>query len=295
MKRMKCLRIVLVLFLFLLLPCMSLARDIEPIVSTDWLEQNLAKVIVLDVRKVEEYKAGHIPGAINVFYGSWAIKKGDLLNELPADDDLKDVLSSAGIEHTSSVVVVGKMDAPTDRVDFTRVAWTLKYAGVGNVAVLSGGYNKWVSDKKPVSTEPVKPRVKTYKGKFNKNLLVKKADVLGSLGKALIIDVREPDFYTGKKKLPFVEKLGHMKGAVNLPTSLLYEKDGTYKTRDALAEIATGVAGSDLSREIIFYCDTGKFCTAWWFIFHELLGYTNAKVYDGSMMEYTKDPSAPVE
>jgi len=283
------------LFLLLLLPCVSLARDIEPVVSTDWLEQNLSKVIVLDVRKVEEYKAGHIPGAINVFYGSWAIKKVDLLNELPADDDLKDVLSSAGIEHTSSVVVVGKMDAPTDRVDFTRVAWTLKYAGVENVAVLSGGYNKWVSDKKPVSTDPVKPRAKAYNGKFNKDVLVKKADLLGRLDKALIIDVREPDFYAGKKKMDFVAKLGHIKGAVNLPTSLLYEKDGTYKTKDALAGIAAGVAGSDLSREIIFYCDTGKFCTAWWFMLRELLGYTNVKVYDGSFMEYTKDPSAPVE
>ena len=283
------------LFLLLLLPCVSLARDIEPVVSTDWLEQNLSKVIVLDVRKVEEYKAGHIPGAINVFYGSWAIKKVDLLNELPADDDLKDVLSSAGIEHTSSVVVVGKMDAPTDRVDFTRVAWTLKYAGVENVAVLSGGYNKWVSDKKPVSTEPVKPRAKAYKGKFNKDLLIKKGDLLGLLDKALIIDVREPDFYAGKKKMDFVAKLGHIKGAVNLPTSLLYEKDGAYKTKDALAGIAAGVAGSDLSREIILYCDTGKFCTAWWFMLRELLGYTNVKVYDGSFMEYTKDPSAPVE
>lgn len=279
----------------LILPCLAFARDIEPVVSTDWLEQNVSKVIVLDVRKVEDYKAGHIPNAINVFYGSWAMKKGDLLNELPADDDLKDVLSSAGIENTSNVVVVGKTDAPTDRVDLTRVAWTLKYAGVENVAVLSGGYNKWVNDKKSISTEAVRPKAKSYKGKFNKGLLAKKSDVIGRLDKALIIDVREPDFYAGKKKLDFVAKLGHIKGAVSLPTSLMYEKDGTYKTKEVLAGMAGGAAGPDLSREIILYCDTGKFCTAWWFMLHELLGYKNARVYDGSMMEYTKDPSAPVE
>lgn len=282
-------------FFILLLPCSTFARDIAPVVSTDWLEQNLSKVVVLDVRKVEQYKAGHIPNAINVFYGSWAMKRGDLLNELPADDDLKDVLSSAGIEQTSKVVVVGKTDAPTDRVDFTRVAWTLKYAGVENVAILSGGYNKWMNDKKPVSTEPVKPRVKAYKGKFNKSLLTKKSDILGRLDKALIVDVREPDFYAGKKKLDFVAKLGHIKGAVNLPTSLMYEKDATYKTKEVLAGIAAGVVGSNLSKEIILYCDTGKFCTAWWFMLHELLGYKDTKVYDGSMMEWVKDPAAPVE
>jgi len=295
MKRERILKIMVVITFLLLLPCLSFARVIEPVVSTDWLEQNLSKVTVVDVRKVEEYKAGHIPNAINVFYGTWAIKRGDLLNELPADDDLKDVLSSAGIEPGSLVVVVGKVDAPTDRVDSSRVAWTLRYAGVENVSLLSGGYNKWVNDKKPVSTEAVKPRSKQYKGKFNKEYLIKKNEVMSRLGKAVIVDVRESDFYNGKKKLDFVARLGHIKGAVDLPTSVMYEKDATYKSKEDIAAVATPVVGADLSKEIIIYCDTGKFCTAWWFMLHELLGYKDVKVYDGSMMEWAKDPTAPVE
>jgi len=66
------------------------------------------QVVVVDVRKVEEYKAGHIPGAVNVAYGSWAIKKGDLLNELPPIDDLAEVIGNAGIDKDSIVVIVGK-------------------------------------------------------------------------------------------------------------------------------------------------------------------------------------------
>jgi thiosulfate/3-mercaptopyruvate sulfurtransferase len=295
MKRERILKIMVVITFLLLLPCWSFARVIEPVVSTDWLAQNLSKVTVVDVRKVEEYKAGHIPGAVNVFYGTWAIKRGDLLNELPADDDLKDILSSAGIEPGSRIVVVGKVDAPTDRVDATRVAWTLRYAGVENVSLLSGGYNKWVNDKKPVSTDAVKPGSKPYKGKFNKEYVIKKNEVMRRLGKALIVDVRESDFYNGKKKLDFVARLGHIKGAVDLPTSVMYEKDATYKTRNELSAIATPVVGSDLSKEIIIYCDTGKFCTGWWFMLYELLGYKDVKVYDGSMMEWAKDPAAPVE
>jgi thiosulfate/3-mercaptopyruvate sulfurtransferase len=295
MKREKLLKMMVVIVFFLLLPCLSFARVAEPVVSTDWLEQNLSKVTVVDVRKVEEYKAGHIPGAINVFYGTWAVKKGDLLNELPADDDLKDILSSAGIEPGSAVVVMGKTDAPTDRVDATRVAWTLKYAGVNDVSLLSGGYNKWVSDKKAVSVEAVKPRQKPYKGKFNKEFLIKKTDIMNRLEKAVLVDVREPDFYNGKKKLDFVAKLGHIKGAVNLPTSSMYEKDATYKAKEELARLATGAVGTDTSKEIILYCDTGKFCTAWWFMLHEQLGYINVKAYDGSMMEWARDPAAPVE
>jgi len=295
MKRKRVLMLAAVFIFFLMLPCLSAAQGIPPVVSTGWLEENLSKVTVLDVRKVEEYKAGHIPNAVNVFYGSWAMKKGELLNELPADDDLRDVLSAAGIEDSTLVVVVGKTDAPTDRVDATRVAWTLKYAGVENVALLSGGYNKWVKDRKAVSTEVVKPRAKTYRGKFNKGVLVKKNDVIARLGEAVIVDVRETEFFEGKKKLPFVEKLGRIKGAVNLPTSLMYEKDASYKSKDELAALATKAVGTDLSKEIILYCDTGKFCTAWWFMLGELLGYKNVKVYDGSMMEWAKDPAAPIE
>jgi|ADurb_Val_01_Slu_FD_contig_61_986267_length_2316_multi_3_in_0_out_0_1 thiosulfate/3-mercaptopyruvate sulfurtransferase len=278
-----------------LVPAAVLARDIAPFESTGWLEKNLKnpKVVVVDVRKPEEYAAGHIPGAVNVFYGSWAIKKGDLLNELPVDDDLRDVITSAGIEPSSWVVVTGKNAAVPDRWDSTRVAFTLKYAGVENVAILDGGYDKWVAEKKPVSTDKVVPKKKAYNGKFNKAVVVNKAYTLGALDKALIIDVRAPEFYKGEKKLDFVARAGRIKGAVNLPATLLFNPDGTYKDRAELEAIAKPVVGADLSREMITYCDTGKVCTSWWFVLTELLGYKNVKVYDGSSMEWMKDAMAP--
>ena len=287
----------LFVFWFILLPGVAMAQISAPIVSTDELEKNLTnpKVIVLDVRKVEEYKAGHIPGAVNVFYGSWAIKKGNLLNELPSKEDLVDMIGGAGITADATVIVVGKMDAPTDRVDATRVAWTLKYMGVSQVVLLNGGYNKWVADKKTVSADAAKPISKAFVGKMNEKLFVEKAYVLSKLGKALIVDVREPAFYKGESKLPFVAKLGRIKGAVNLPTSLVYNADGTYKSALELASIASGIVGMDKNREIVTYCDTGKFCTAWSLILSDLLGYKDVKIYDGSSMEWLADPAAPSE
>ena len=123
LKQKKLLTLIMGLFFLLSLAGMAAAREIEPIVTTAWLEQNLDKVIVLDVRKVEDYRAGHIPGAVNVAYGSWAVKRGELLNELPGDDDLKEVIGGAGIERGSKVVIVAKMATPPERVDATRVAW----------------------------------------------------------------------------------------------------------------------------------------------------------------------------
>ena len=289
--------IVVLFFCIMFLPFASLARDFEPIVNTTWLEQNLnnAKVVIVDIRKVEDYKAGHIPNAVNVFYGSWAIMKGGLRNELPANDDLFDVIGSAGIGPDSVVVLVGKTDAIPDRTDISRVAWTLKYAGILNVAILDGGYNKWTADKKAVSTDALKPKAKPYQAKVNESLFAAKDYVIKNIGKAIIVDVREPDFYKGIKKLDFVAKTGRIPKAVNLPTSQAYKPDGTFKDKAELMKIVSDAVGNDMTKEIITYCDTGKVCTGWSFLMTELMGYKNVKVYDGSSEEWTKDPQAPWE
>ncbi len=277
----------------LLLPAAAFAG--EPFVTTEWLQANLSKVTVLDVRKVEEYNDGHIPGSVNVFYGVWGIKKGVLMNELPSDDDLKDILSSAGIEPTTQVVVVSKGETMPLRTDATRVAWTLRYAGVENAAVLSGGIEKWIADKKPLSKDAVKPKAKPYRGKFNKQFYANKAAVMGAMGKAVLADVRAPEFFKGEKKMDFVEKAGRIKGAVNLPPGLLYNADNTYKGKAEIEAAAKPIVGADLNKEIIVYCDTGKVCTTWWLALHDLLGYKNVKVYDGSSMEWMADPATPKE
>jgi thiosulfate/3-mercaptopyruvate sulfurtransferase len=297
MKRFRWKSLIPAVILSIALPLSVMAAAAAPIISTDWLSQNLKapNQVIIDIRKVEEYKAGHIPGSISAIYNTWAVKKGDLLNELPPDDDLRDAVGAAGIKPDSTVVIIGKTDTPSDRADITRVAWTLNYAGVQNVSLLSGAINKWVAEKKPVTTELTRTKSSSYTGKFNKNVLTTKDTVMSRLGKALIVDVREPDFFAGKKKLEFVPKMGHIKGAVNLPSSWLYNQDGTYKDKAALESAVAPVVGKDLSREMIIYCDTGKFCTGWWFMLSQVLGYKNVKVYDGSMQEWAKDPNAPIE
>jgi len=296
MKRARLLIITMVM-LTTLLPVLASARTIEPVVSTDWLEQNLftPNIVILDVRKVEEYNNGHILNAVNVFYGAWAIKRKALLNELPAPYDLPDLLGLANIKKGSKVIVVGKMDTPPDRVDAPRVVWTLKYMGIEDVALLDGGFNKWVVEKRPLSMASPEVAMVPYKGEIKAQLFVNKAYVQGKLGQALIVDVREPEFYRGEKKLPFVEKMGRIKGAVNMPTSLIYQKDNTYKGKDELAALAAPVVGTDKAKEIILYCDTGKFATAWAFLLSDVLGYGDVKVYDGSSQEWMADPNAPVE
>jgi len=290
-------RIVLIAFVLLsLAPVLSWAREISPLVSPGWLAANLQKpnLVILDIRKVEEYKAGHVPKAVNVFYGSWAIKKADLDNELPDGDDLDDIINSAGINDDSLIVIVGKTETTPDLVNTSRVAWTLKYAGLENVAILDGGYAKWIAENREISTESVKVTGGNFKAKWNKDIYADKNYIEGKIGKATIVDARGPEFFFGVAKLDFVAKAGHIPQAVNLPSAWLFTKEGTFKNKDELKAMAKGVVGENINKEIIAYCDTGRLASAAWFLFSEILGYKNVRLYDGSMQEWAKDAKAPV-
>jgi len=297
MKKSSLFKAALVIFVVLILPPAVSARELPAIVSSDWLAANLSnpKLIVLDVRKVEYYRAGHVPGAVNAFYRAWSFKKADLNAEIPDVEDLFELIGTSGIKPDAHVVIVGKADTWQERVHMARVACTLQYAGVANVAILDGGHDKWVRDGKTLSTEIVHLKPLRFKGEINRNIFVKKDYILKNLGKILLVDVREPAFFTGTKKAEVATKAGRLPGAVNLPTSWMFAKDGTFKKKEELAALAAGTVGKDPDRAMITYCDTGTCCPTWHFILRGVLDYKHVYLYDGSIQEWTADPDAPVQ
>ena len=296
MKRNSLFKAIPLVLLIFGLPCTGSARDIAPIVSVDWLETNLQapRLIVLDVRRVEQFREGHIPKAVNVFYGAWAFKKGDLYTEVPEWDDLFEMIGYAGIGYDSHVVVVGKIDTPRESYQAARVACTLQYAGIVNVTLLDGGYNQWVNQKKPTSSTIVKVERRPFIGNVKREMFADKQYILSRMGKIALLDVREPDYFTGKKKMDCIPKPGQMPGAVNLPTSCAFTGEGMFKDRQALSDLAEKVVGVDRSREIITYCDTGQCCPTWSYILKEVLGYQKVRIYDGAMQEWMQNSTVLV-
>lgn len=280
----------------ILFSSLAFALDYSPIVSTDWLEKNLnnPNIVIIDIRKAEEFKTNHIPGAVNAVYNAWAIEKSGRKNEIPEIDDLEDLIKSSGINEDSIVVVVGVSSSLTDLVNMTRVAWTLSYAGVEKVSVLDGGYTKWEKESKPVTTEIKKVNTGNFKLKVNKSIYADKEEVKKSIGKAIILDTRMPDFFFGVSKLDFVARAGHIESAKNLPSGWIYTKDNTFKNKEDLEAIAKGVIEDGANKEIITYCDTGRLASGWWFVLSKVLGYKNVKLYDGSSEDWAKDSNLPM-
>jgi thiosulfate/3-mercaptopyruvate sulfurtransferase len=174
----------------------------------------------------------------------------------------------------------------------TRVAATLIYAGVTNVAVLDGGYPKWVADGYDISTDVPVVATVTYKGTVNERMFVSVDYVRRHLWRADIIDARDADVYFGVTIEPFADKAGHIPGATSLPAPWIWDlnEDGTYTFKDTetLEEMAAGVhrERNYWGAKTIVYCGVGGYASSWWFALTRVLGYQNVKFYDGAAQEW---------
>jgi len=251
-------------------------------------------LIVIDIRSLQEYEAGHIPGAINVPFSSWMTTRNGLSLELPDEADLFKTIGAAGIKIDSRVIIVNKTDNTFPLADANRVADTLLYAGLIEVAVLDGGHDKWVREAKPLSYESVNPETVKFSNEVDKTMFVSKDYVRERLGKSIILDTRDPNVYFGVTREKDAARAGHIPGAKCLPAPWVWNADGTYKNTDELRKMAAGMTGEPGSQEIIIYCGVGGYTSTWWFVLTQMFGYENVKFYDGSAQEWSADTDLPV-
>ena len=302
-----------------------ISRTVAPVVSTDWLEANSGRknLVIIDVRAASDYLYGHIANSINVPFevpvSPWISMRGDLILEAPEETVLFNTIGSCGITKDSTVVIVTSVATPPyPLANATRVADTLIYAGLRNVAILDGGYTKWVSENRATTMEVPNVNPVAYQGKINKDMFVSVDYVERHLGKSILIDARDADVYFGVTVEVYANKAGHIPTARSLPTPWIWNADGTYKAASVLKEMASGVidgkslpapricyhdgtyaqldalkemfygVGKNQDKEIIIYCGVGGYASSWWFVLTQILGYENVKIFDGAAQEWVK-------
>jgi thiosulfate/3-mercaptopyruvate sulfurtransferase len=266
------------------------------IVSCDWLESELESgvVKVIDVRTATEYAAGHIEGSVNlpleVPESAWVTTRDELTMELPAIADLNRVLGTVGVTRESKIVLVtSSAEPPYPQANATRAADTLFYAGVKRVSILDGGYPEWVAQGKAVTTQVPSLTPRLFFALVDHSIFVDVNYVNAKIGRSLIIDARDAAVYSGQVVEPWAEKAGHIPSAVSLPAPLIWNADGTYKSKTELRNIVTAAIGDrDKDDEIIVYCGVGGYASSWWFVLSTVLGFKNVKFYDGAAQEWVR-------
>ncbi len=286
-----------------------MTRTIEPIVSAAWLEARLTgreggagrRLVIIDLRESRLFDAGHIPGSISIPFSpmsGWAVSDDELLMELPPDADLFELLVRAGIGPQSTVVLAGTVEPgpapPYALSDPARVAATLFYAGVTDVAILDGGFPHWAMEGRaviataPGEEPPACEDAASWRGEVHKDMFVSTEYVKARVGQAVILDGRDPDQFFGVTACPFAGVGGHIPSARSLPAAWIWEEDGTYRPVEVLRAVAEGVVGPHRDQEIILYCGVGGYASAWWFVLTQALGYRDVKIYDGAAEAWVK-------
>ena len=293
-------------FFALVLPATgpAAAADTQPLVSVEWLNGHLhdKNLVVLDIRSAidgggaKAYAEAHIPGSVYSDYdkAGWRVERNNVPFKLPTVAELEKLIGDIGIDEDSRVVVVPAGVSYSDFGSAARTYWTLKVVGVNNISILDGGVAAWRQAGLPVERGENKPSPTIFTATLDNNQIAQLADVEKdeSVGGATLIDARPASFFAGKEKDPRALAYGHIPGALSLDSATFYDaQTNRLKPRTVLVALAAHVPATPA----VTYCNTGHWAATDWFVLHELLGHSDVRLYDGSMVEWTADARRPVE
>ncbi|MEA3290618.1 MAG: rhodanese-like domain-containing protein [Campylobacterota bacterium] len=262
-------------------------KEIPEVVPVQWLKEhyNDPRVVILDIREYDEYKKGHLEGAVNVPGLKNLFDAKTWM--MPKLDALKDVFSNAGVDKDSLVVAY-------DNGEFfwaARLYWILEVLGHNNVGLLQYAYGNYLKQNLPISTKDTVVKRKEFVPRVDNNQIQTKLSTLLSIGKKTIIDGRANTHYMGEESIS--KRFGHIPTAKNYACTNNFQvtKDGSrMKDFDELAKLYKDIPKD---KEVILYCQGGAEAALNYIVLKKL-GF-KASVYDGSWKEWGNDSAVPVD
>jgi thiosulfate/3-mercaptopyruvate sulfurtransferase len=238
-----------------------------------------------------DYEAGHIPGAGFLdLQEEFSDRESPYLMSLPTAEVAAEAFARHGVANGTRVVLYTRESMQRA----TRFWWMLHWLGFDNAAVLDGGYDKWIADGRPVSTEPCRYPCGRFSLDPRPEVFLGKSEVLAAIGSAesLTINALGPDLHSGADAS--YGRPGHVPGSVNIPAAALLNPETLEMLPPGDVSKIFERAGAAPGKRIITYCGGGIAATLDAFLLHQL-GYRNIAVYDNSMSEWATDPALPIE
>lgn len=287
----------------LLAPAIAQA-EVAPLVDAEWLTANAGtdNLVILDIRdNIEGTDLGALPyvaDSVIAPYASagWRTEIDGVPGQIPSVEEVTALIGSLGIDNDDHVVIVPWGTDSSEIGGATRVYWTFKYLGHEDVSILDGGWRQYDAVGGERVAELVQPEPATFDVDIQDHLRATTEDVLAALETGIaLVDGRPVEQYEGQSKSPVVAALGTLPGAVNIPHANFYSSEyARFAQPETVAALIEAV-GLTANEENIAFCNTGHWASVAWFGLSEILGNKNTTMYDGSMAEWTLDPSRPVQ
>jgi thiosulfate/3-mercaptopyruvate sulfurtransferase len=241
-----------------------------------------------------QHAASHIPGAMyaDLTHDLSGPKTGtNGRHPLPDPATLTKTLGRLGITSGMQVVAYDQENG----MFASRLWWLLRWLGHDAVAVLDGGFKKWLAEGRPTESGEVHRGPQPFSGSPRAEMTVDVQTVTSRLGSGgpQLVDARAPERYRGDTE-PIDKIGGHIPTAKNHFYQQNLDEQGLFRTPEELRAQITATVGDLPADQIVCYCGSGVTAC------HNLLafehaGLTGAKLYAGSWSEWSSDPTRPVE
>jgi thiosulfate/3-mercaptopyruvate sulfurtransferase len=238
------------------------------------------------------YDAAHIPGALYAHLDRdlSGVKTGtNGRHPLPDVSGLRETIGRLGIESGIQVVAYDQDNG----MFASRLWWLLRWLGHEAVAVLDGGFSRWIAEGRPTRSGNERRVPRTFAGEPRQDMIMDARAVASVLSCAdwRLVDARAPERYRGEVE-PLDAVAGHIPGATNYFFGNNVDELGIFKSPEQLLEQFREPLGGVSADHIVCYCGSGVTAC------HNLLafehaGVSGAKLYPGSWSEWCSDPGRP--
>ena len=266
------------------------------LVNTDWLENNLNKVKIIDCswhmpqtkrNGFDEYKKSHIPNSIFFNLDLNSKKNTNLPHMLVNKDDWEEIVSDMGIKNDDMIIIYDNSDV----ISACRCWYNFIYFGHNTnlVRVLDGGFKKWLKENKPTSSNFINSNKSCYTAKENFFLVKdKKAiDENIQLQEFKLIDARSKERFEGKILEPRKGlRSGNIKNSFCIPFNECINKDKTFKNKTELKNIFKKIIYDTEDENVVFSCGSGVTACVLALAYSLINDKYLPNIYDGSWAEY---------
>ncbi len=239
------------------------------------------------------YAEGHLPGAFFMHLDrdlSGAMSGCNGRHPLPNPQVLAAKFGAIGISSRTQVVVYDDAEGMVSG----RLWWMLRWLGHDNVAVLDGGFNRWVKEGRPL-TRDIPVVLPTVFEVEQRDWVVTADEVLANIAspELVVVDARGPDRFRGENET--IDPVGgHIPGARNRFFRDNLDADGRFRPAAELRREFLELFAGTPPDKTVMQCGSGvSACHN--LIALELAGLTGARLYAGSWSEWCSDSARPVE